>query len=427
MTQDHDGIKVGNDAIGFNGSGANTIDLDNLSATVGGFNFEFDVLDVTKVTSSGLILNGGTDAAPVTTDPDETADDTDEVVLGALSKVTSINDFESMVMTDATVAAGTTFTFNPGADTITQGSTTVSTSANVLSFGGLVFEDTLRQSVIPDVATGVNVTIAGTAGATVHGGAGADTLTGAGLNDVLRGNGGNDTLDGGLAAEVRFIQINPTGTTGAAGTTITITLDGFVATLNLVAGAPVDVDANAGDNLDLTAGGGSNSVGAALQTLVNANLADINDGIRFGGQSLINAAYSNTTGNLTFTFAAGADVVIGDTIVVAGAGLGTVTVTGETVVTEGSNGGANTFVFEPTAAANGVDTINNFKVGATDDVLDFTAFLGAAGVLRRRRGRRRCVRSHDLEWWREHRSVLQQWRPDGRSSGIVGFGHHRQR
>ncbi|MBK6279829.1 MAG: hypothetical protein IPF57_17715, partial [Gammaproteobacteria bacterium] len=62
VVNDHDIVKVVNDAINYNGSGANTIDLDNLGALVGGFNVDFDVLDVTGVTNSGLILNGGTGA-----------------------------------------------------------------------------------------------------------------------------------------------------------------------------------------------------------------------------------------------------------------------------------------------------------------------------------------------------------------------------
>lgn len=75
---------------------------------------------------------------------------------------------------------------------------------------------------------------------------GNDTPNGGASADVLRGGLGNDTLNGGVSSEVRFIQINPTGASGLAGTATTITLDGLVLTLNNVAGAPVDTDANAG-------------------------------------------------------------------------------------------------------------------------------------------------------------------------------------
>ena len=127
-------------------------------------------------------------------------------------------------------------------------------------------------------------------------------------------------------------------------------------TLNNVAGAPVDTDANAGNNLDITAGVGSNAVGTALAALVNANLVDINDGIRFGGTQLLNAAYSDTTGNLTFTFVGGTDVAVGDTIAIAGAGLGAITVGAEAVVTDGGSGGNDTYIVDA-----GSDTINNLN------------------------------------------------------------------
>lgn len=77
-------------------------------------------------------------------------------------------------------------------------------------------------------------------------GNGNDILNGGASADVLRGGLGNDTLNGGVSSEVRFIQINPTGASGAASRATTITLDGLALTLNNVAGAPVGLDANAG-------------------------------------------------------------------------------------------------------------------------------------------------------------------------------------
>jgi hypothetical protein len=118
-------------------------------------------------------------------------------------------------------------------------------------------------------------------------------------------------------------------------------------------------------------------VGNALALLASANLDELNATAAFGGTDLVGVTYSENTGLLTFTFAAGTDVAATDTITIAGAGLGTLTVTGETVVTNGGNGGADTYVFEATAAANGVDTINNFDVA---DTLEVSGFLGGAPV-----------------------------------------------
>ncbi len=354
---DHDTLKVANDSVN-----AGVISLLTLNGPrPAGFNFDFDALDVTAVTATGLTVIG-------------TGDVTDEVVLGALSRVSNVQGFESMVLTDASVAGGNVFTFNPASNTLIQGSTTVVTSADILSFGGLVLEqDGWGESYLNDVAAGVTVNIVGAAGGQVHGGAGVDNLTGSASGDVLRGNGGNDVLDGGLGIETRTIQINPTGTTAVGA--VTLNLDGVILTLNV--GGAADNDPDAGDNLSIAAGGGSHSIGNALAILASANLDEVNATSAFGGTDLLAVSYNQNNGLLTFTFAPGVDVAATDSISVSGAGLGTVTVTGEVVVTNGGNGGADTYVFEDTAAANGVDTINNFDVADTLLVADF---LGGATV-----------------------------------------------
>lgn len=53
--------------------------------------------------------------------------------------MTSTTGFESVVLTQGTVAAGSAFTFNAGTSLV-QGSTTVLTNSSVLSFGGTVLE-----------------------------------------------------------------------------------------------------------------------------------------------------------------------------------------------------------------------------------------------------------------------------------------------
>lgn len=389
---DHDTIKVGNDAIGFNTGVALQISLDALSSNVDGgdadvlpgYNFDFDVLDVTGVTTSGLTLVGGTDAAPANADTDTT----DEVVLGALGLVTAITNFEAMVLTQASVGAGTNFVFNPQANTLVQGSTTVTTSADVLSFGGLVLENSLRASTVADVTSGVSVLIAGGTAGTVHGGAGNDTLTGGAGSDTLRGNGGSDTLDGGTAAEVRTFQLALPLDAGLNAITIAFN-GGLTLTLNEVAGAPVDTDADTGDNLDISAGSTVDQVGAALVALINANLDEVNAIANLyenaaGDDAAITAvAYDTATDTISFTFSTGIDVLTADVITFAdtdaqmlAGNAGTDAATG----TNGGSGGNDTFVFSDTGANNGADTINNFVAGSTgdadDDLLDFTAFLG---------------------------------------------------
>lgn len=391
-TADHDAIKVANDAVTFNGAAANTIDLNTISATVGGFNMDFDVLDITKVTSSNLILTGGTDAAPANAD----VDGSDEVVLGALAKVASMTSFESVVLTDASVAAGSAFTFNAATNSLTQGATTITTSGTSLSFGGLMLESVggLGNSYVADVATAVTVTVAGGTGATVRGGSAADTITGAGGNDTLYGNGGADILDGGTAAEVRTVQFSGI-MSGTAEAVITMTFGtgGSVLTLNEVA-AVVDVDATDG-TLDILAGAGSIAVATAFQSLVNARLANINavvdafdTGVAGAADDAKIVSVSRAADLLTFTFTSGIDAQAADSIAtafgVADLAVTTLAFSTDTTITNGGNGGSDTFVFEKTAALNGADTVNGFVSGALvggGDVLKVSAFMGGVPTL----------------------------------------------
>ena len=80
---------------------------------------------------------------------------------------------------------------------------------------------------------------------------------------------------------------------------------------------------------------------------------------------------------ISFTSAAG-DVANLAAAVSAGTMTAVAGNTAPTAAVESSD----TYVFESTAALNGNDTINNFNAAnaGTDDLLDFTAFLGAAAT-----------------------------------------------
>lgn len=379
VTEDRDSIKVYDDAVGFDSAPAHTISLEVLNDI---FRMDFDVLDITGVEDDQLLLvadddDHDDDAVLNKTDLDydddfdydpdydrdgdnDNRDTVDDVIIGDLDLIDDITGFNAVWFTDASITTATDdliIDIAAGELQDSDGDAIFTVDSTIFNFS-LVTEDDLTISVVSAVA------------AEVIGGGGDDTITGSGADDTLTGGGGDDTLDGGAAAEERQIQINPTGSAGADGTAITITLDGFVLTLNNDATID-DTDADAGDNLDITPAGGSHAVGAALETLVRANLDDINDGVRFGGVDLVDADYDNTTGLLTFTFASGTDVAVTDTIAIAGAGLGTLTVTAEVPVTEGTDGGSDTFVFN--AAADGADTILNFLEG--DDTVEIAGAL----------------------------------------------------
>lgn len=373
---DHDTIMVGNDAIGRNGLNtlgggaivvaADAISLDALRDTFGeaGIGFDFDVLDITRVDSAVVTTILGT------------ADADDELVIGKIRNIANVNDFEAVVATDATIAeTGTTFVLDTTANTLTAGAKTITfnNNMNVLSFNGT----TKGGTGAPTATTGVTVSATGNEAVTIWGGAGNDTITTAGGNDTIRGGGGNDVIDGGFTAEV--------------AESVVVTLNGGAADLQagdvlIIAGVSIG-DTGSGEDVEVVAGADADQVGAAFAAYANANKAVIEANLGLNAGDFGSASYDAVTNNIRFNFTAQAGDVAGGTVTVINAGMVGGTLTG--VVFENGAGdsvayaaraeSADTYVFEATAALNGVDTINNFD--ATDK-LDFTAFLGgAAGVV----------------------------------------------
>jgi hypothetical protein len=350
---DRDTIAVGDDAVDFEAAPNDTISLEVLNDE---FGFDFDVLDITAVGENNLMVVGDTNVLRDTT-ATPIDGDADDVVVGDLGLIDSVTLFQDIWLTDASLdSAGTEYTLD-----ITDG--------ELEDEDGPLFTTDTTGLNFSLVSEGVTVTVRDLAGvgATIVGSAQDDSITGGAGNDVITGGGGDDTLDGGTATEVRTIQLD--GLLDATNEAVTINLDGYVLTLNEVA-AIADIDPSDG-TLDVLAGVGSNVVGAALATLVNANLANINDGVRFGSTPIVNAAYDSTVSELTITFASGADVPNGDTIVVADTDGGTFAASAENVV-DGGTGGADTFVFAATGAANGSDTISLIDAS---DTLDFSAYF----------------------------------------------------
>lgn len=377
LADDHDGIKVRNDAVGFNGAGAGTIGLNELNDAAGGLDFDFDVLDITNVTTSGLTLNGVDSTAL----PPEQIDlgDTDELVVGALNLVNTVNDFESIVLTNTSVAGGSSFILNTSTNQLTQGSTTVNIGGTdlvrVLSAGGLALEDSYRDGRIAAVTTDVTLTALGSGAVTLIGGNGNDTITGAGGNDVLIGGSGNDVLDGGITTEVREIQILGFLDNDASGSTVDIDFNAGAFTLSITEG------------IEIVEGAGSIAIGTALAAAVNTNLNAINTGAGWTSGALTGATFNTGSGVLQFTFTSGNDVLDAEDIVIsttdALAGGIPFTASIETIVQQGGDGGTDSFVFEATAGLNGVDTVNGFNNGTlagSEDILNFSAFLGNGGA-----------------------------------------------
>lgn len=363
---DHDTVKVDNGAKAFNGAGATEISLAtiNTSTALAAAGFDFDVLDVTKVTDTAVTTLTGVAAG----------EGTDEVVIGKINGVTNVNNFEATVLTQATVAeVGTTFVINTTANTIVAGAKTLTfnnNGNNVLSFGGTVLEQAaapshLRVATDLNATSAVTVTVSGTEAVNITGGNGNDSLTGGSAGDTLRGGSGADTLNGNFVPEAlevhTYVISNPAGGAGE-----TVIIDGFTVT----EGATIQGVAVANNDAD--------AIGAAFVRQWNASPASFTN-----NASIQSLTYDALTNALTFTFKSSAGNV-SDTLIGAAAGTAAASVGAETVTTAyaAQTESADTYVFESTAALNGDDVINNFNANgvATDDVLDFRAFLGTAGL-----------------------------------------------
>jgi len=367
VTPDYDTIMVRNDAVGYAAAPADTISLEVLNDA---FTFDFNALDITKVTLNNLIVVGDTDAAVVgrdiTTDLLGTGDD---LVVGNLDLIDNVSLFETIFFTNASItSAGSEYVYDQTALQLTDGSSNLFTvDANLT---GLDFSR---------VTSGVDITIDGPAATTVVGSQAADTIMGGGGNDRIEGFGGNDVLNGGVATEVQTIDL--------AGQ---LAADGSYAHFDFLFQGNLTLDEAAaastvGMNWTVVDGAGLSVVGAQLATLLNANLTQVNLDWQawYGAADEVVDSVSYASGVLTFTFSSGVnvanDVDLG--FALNGDG-GTFTVSATSTINEGGDGGADTYVFEATAAANGVDTIVEFTETATEDILDFQAFLGAGLVVR---------------------------------------------
>lgn len=234
----------------------------------------------------------------------------------------TIQNIESMAITATnTGAASIDFANVTGMKSVTvTGAPTAAVTLNNVNSTGITSVD---ASGVTSAAGNVTVTFAAstsTAALTLTGGAGADSLTGGLGADTIVGGAGNNFLSGGAGNDT---------ITGGAGVD---RIDGGSGNDTIVGGAGADLIVTGAGNDKVTGGGGNDII--ALGTVA-------------GGITAVSAVAAAT---------------------VAGAVAA----------------GTNTVVFEATAGANGNDSITGFNTGALaagGDVLDFSAFLGAAASL----------------------------------------------
>lgn len=366
---DHDTVRLATEALGSAAVGglADTIDLSLIDSAAVGFDTDFDVLDIRNVDGAALTVLG-------------TAGTDDELVLGPLSTVRTVSQFESVVLTDASTDRGAALTLDLDAGAVKSGATKLfDFGGYVLSAGGTVFGSTGQPSPAAPVATGMSLSVIDSSpgsGAVLWGGSAGDVLAGAVGNDTLRGGGGNDTLSGGLTGETWAFQLGGSPDASAlAGhrITITMTIDGTALTLTEAAAADTVYGDGNGAVVD---GAPLATIGTAMAALVNANLAAINAGPGTG--RLVDANYNPSTGAVLLSFAPGVDA---NDVVSFGLNSGVAPDSGSFSLSagphlEGGNGGADTFVFEASGALNGSDTVIDFT--RASDKLRMTAFTGGA-------------------------------------------------
>jgi len=333
--------------------------------------FDFQVLDITSVNASTLVGQ--------ITASGSTLGTADELVAGGLNMFqlagTAITNFDILSLS----GAGASYKLNLDDFQLQNASGTklvgFDADLETLNLGKV------DPSGIGIVTSGATVqVIDGTPGTGAHviGTGFNDFITGGAGDDFITGGAGVDTLSGGIASEVRTIQFSGIAANDVDAPLVTMTMGtaGLVLTLNESL-APLDVDATDGD-LDILAGAGSEAVAQAMATLVNANLTNINavaDAFEDAAGNDIDLQGVIVSGDkLTFTFAAGADVVTGDHIVATSADA-TLLVSTDTTITDGGDGGADTFIYS--VATDSIVTAYDVVTVTAGDIFDFGTALDA--------------------------------------------------
>ncbi|MEZ5489894.1 MAG: hypothetical protein R3F50_06200 [Gammaproteobacteria bacterium] len=377
---DRDTIEVGDDAIDYDGgpaaldtatfNGPDTISLEVLNDV---FGFDFDILDITAVTDSGLTIVGDDDdqdddatlnsaetdyvSAPNSlNDADEdlatdnARDLSDALVIGDQGLIDDISLFEELWVTNA--LDGDTFEINTSVNELQDGG-----GSTELTFDAVL--NTFNASLVDDRDLTLSVT--GGTDFTVVGGAGDDTITGGGGNDTIIGGSGADALDGGTAAEVR--QFNITGVLAADGNNATFD---WLSAGNLVLT----------EGTDFVSGAGNDAVGDALALLLNSDLTQVNADWQATyaapAEIITRVTYDDDTDQLLFEFATGVDVTNAvDLGYAANGDGGTLGVSLETTLVEGSDGAADEFQYN--LSTDGGDTIDGFQSGQDQITFAWTA------------------------------------------------------
>ncbi|MEM9926710.1 MAG: SGNH/GDSL hydrolase family protein, partial [Cyanobacteria bacterium P01_D01_bin.50] len=249
------------------------------------------------------------------------------------------------------------------------------------------------DNVVVSGDSGINILLGGLGNDKLNGGSGNDLLIGSFGNDTLNGGSGNDFLNGGIDDDKLNGGFGDDKLNGSVGNDLlnggfgNDTLNGGFGNDKLNGGIGNDeLEGSAGD--DLLNGGIGNDLlnGGSGNDLLNAGVGDdeLNGG---SGDDLLNAG----VGDDLLNGGSGNDKLnagVGDDLLNGGSGddllngsVGDDTLNGS-VGNDKLNGGVgkDIFVFgsELLDGLEDLDSIRNFQ---TDDMLDFTTYLGAGGTI----------------------------------------------
>jgi hypothetical protein len=275
----------------------------------------------------------------------------DDVILGDLGLYDGVFLFPEIWFSNDSLEDGDSFVLvQDGGSTYGLGELEVD--------GDALFETDANGLNFSLVDTGITLSIDGSEPVEVVGSKGADIISGGGGGDLIEGGAGADELDGGTTAEVQTIDLS-----GA------LAIDGNFASFdwlglgNLVLSeaAVADIDYTDGD-AEVVDGAGLSVVGAQLAALLNANLVQVNLDWQtaFAAPGEVVTGFAYASGVLTIEFRAGFDIA-NDADLGFTPDTGTFNVSATSTETEGSDGGADGFIYN--SASEGSDSITGFVSG----------------------------------------------------------------
>ncbi|MBX7230056.1 MAG: hypothetical protein K1X48_10685 [Burkholderiaceae bacterium] len=285
---DRDTLQLSNNAVNFNGSGEHTISLESLNNA---FRIDFDVLDLSLLTSQDLIIKGDTVPWRDTTDTLLSAQ-ADDLMLGNPYLISSVEGFQDLLLTDTTLKyAGTSYVL----DTVKEGKLT--NGGGEAFFDVDVFTAGIDASL---VSQGVTLRSVGKFSSIwLVGSNYNDTLTGGDENNLIRGGAGRDVMNGGGGSNIFEFK-------GADSTLDLATADivnGFDSGKNIVRLFNPDGK----EFVAVAAGVGINYIKAALSDVPTSGgkVANFTEALTAANKALsaLNANISASTGSLvTFQY-----------------------------------------------------------------------------------------------------------------------------